>query len=295
MRLRLVFQGCNQSTARPCSGGWAEVGEGAAVAGGLRACRRPRAWKINPDREVPSHSRLGSKLQSARFDAARHRSALPQAEAGCSARRTWCPTVTPGVDPRPWASTTFAVFRATTRELRRASMRRRHRPAVVPISSPRAAQMFLSLVAKEACGMHVRLHLCGGGSGAASASAKAARKGRVTRLTPFPSRALGREHRGHQPAPRGCASQRQVASDRGSTKPGQDQRSPLAAPSEAGPETFAHLSGRSSWLHHRELAVSLTISTALSPTAGSPTAMKDICSRWGRGRPRTPSINTSRN
>jgi len=117
-----------------------------------------RPWKIIRSEEVLSTLRLGQqhftsapvRLRRGCRSALLRPSRLPSAAAH-------------GVDsdaalnPKAWAQHTFAVFPANTRELQPGvPCAAGNRPAVVLDQQPAmAATMFLALLRKEACGMHV--------------------------------------------------------------------------------------------------------------------------------------------
>jgi len=139
---RSWFSGMYQLPRRPCSGGGAEVGEGAAVAGGFAGVADgagvegssgsrkilPLGW--GSSFITPVRLRRGSLL-------------LAQGRAGCSAAATWVSTVTPAlirsIGPAPHSR----FSGATTRELQQGV----HCAAAPPRrgafeSQPRAATWF---------------------------------------------------------------------------------------------------------------------------------------------------------
>jgi len=115
-------------------------------AGGLRALQNGAAlWKIIRKEKKKSRSsfplRWGSSLQSSfRFSMRAARSCLLRPSRLLSRRKTWVPTVTPGLIPKAWASHHIRGFPATTRELQQGVHAGGIRPPVVfdqqPARSP---------------------------------------------------------------------------------------------------------------------------------------------------------------
>jgi len=161
-------------------------------------------------------------------------------------------------------------------------------PAWCSISKPEAATMFLALVAKEACGMHVRIHLCGGGSGGGLRIGKA-RTGRVTRLTR--SSVLGESNRGHSKLQGWHSSANRWPRDR-AHQAGPGQRSPLPRRREARRGDVVTSGDRC--LQPRERLVSLTISRHLSPPQAGSRLHEDICSVAGATATSSTAAGTDR-